>query len=192
MRRECRERFPRHRLQREPLVSDPFMHYATCVTHVPWCMSGSLTLGGGENVSGFPGACATRNFTYLVRGPYALQSKLSITGLRHFGCDFKINHPAVTGMFEALQADDYACNNTERHRAPTIIWSPNPNQWLMIRDSYFRIDEKRWSTNMLTVERVWVCWKNWENERKPKNCHMTHENSTYNAPVDLYLPIAFS
>ena len=28
-----------------------------------------LTCGGGENVPAIPGACATRNFTYLVRGP---------------------------------------------------------------------------------------------------------------------------
>ena len=41
-----------------PLFSDPCMHYGTCVTHVPWCMSGSLTCGGGENVPGIPGACA--------------------------------------------------------------------------------------------------------------------------------------
>ena len=52
MRWECRERFPRHRLQRKPLVSDPGMHHGTCVTHVPWCMSGSLTRDGGENVPG--------------------------------------------------------------------------------------------------------------------------------------------
>ena len=51
MRRECRERFPRHRPQRKP-VSDPGMHH------------------GGENFPGIPGACATRNFTYLVRGPW--------------------------------------------------------------------------------------------------------------------------
>ena len=65
-----RERFPQHRLQRKPLFSDPGMHHGTCVMHVPWCMSGSLTRGGGENVPGIPGACATRNFTYLVRGPW--------------------------------------------------------------------------------------------------------------------------
>ena len=69
MRRECRERFPHHRFQRKPLVSDPGMHHGTCVKHVPWCMSGSLTNGGRENVPGIPGACATRNFAYLVRGP---------------------------------------------------------------------------------------------------------------------------
>ena len=73
MRWDCRERFPRHRLQRNPLVSDPGMHHGTCVTHVPWCMSGSLTRGGEENVPGIPGACATGDFTYLVRGPWLVQ-----------------------------------------------------------------------------------------------------------------------
>ena len=48
MRRECRERFPRYRLQRKPLVNDPGMHHATCVTHVPWCMSEWLISDGGE------------------------------------------------------------------------------------------------------------------------------------------------
>ena len=70
MRRECRGRFPRHRLERKPLVSDPGMHLGTCVTHVPWCMLGSLPRGGGENVPGIPDACATRNITYLARGPW--------------------------------------------------------------------------------------------------------------------------
>ena len=36
--RECRERFPSHLLQRKPPVND----HGMCVTHVPWCMSGSL------------------------------------------------------------------------------------------------------------------------------------------------------
>ena len=48
----------RRRFQRKPLVSDPGMHHGTCLTHVPWCMSGSLTCGDGENVPGIPGACA--------------------------------------------------------------------------------------------------------------------------------------
>ena len=45
MRRECRERFPRHRRQRKPLVSDPGMHHATCVMHVP---------RAGKTVQAFP------------------------------------------------------------------------------------------------------------------------------------------
>ena len=62
MHRKCQESFPRHRLQGKALVSDPRMH-------VPWCMSESLTRGGEEKAPGITGACATRNLTYLVRGP---------------------------------------------------------------------------------------------------------------------------
>ena len=58
MRRECQECFPRHRLQRKPRVNDPGTHRGTC-----------LTRGGGENVPGIPGACATHNFRYLLKGP---------------------------------------------------------------------------------------------------------------------------
>ena len=65
--------FPRHRLKRKLLVSDPGMHHGTCVTHVPWCMSGSLTRGGGENVPGIPSACATGKFTYLARVPWFIR-----------------------------------------------------------------------------------------------------------------------
>ena len=58
-------------------VSDPDTHHGTCVTHVPWCMSGSLTSGfllrrRWENVPGIPGTCATHDYTYLVRGPWFL------------------------------------------------------------------------------------------------------------------------
>ena len=64
MRRECRERFPRHRRLAIP----------TCVTHVPWCMLGSLTSGflwsqWWRKVPGITGTCVTRNFAYLVRCP---------------------------------------------------------------------------------------------------------------------------
>ena len=61
--------FPDFKGNRDPEVSDPDRHHGTCVTHMPWCMSGLLTCDGGENVPGNPGVCATLNFTYLVRGP---------------------------------------------------------------------------------------------------------------------------
>ena len=51
-------------------ASDLGMHHGTCVTHVAWCMSGSLTCGSRENDPGIPGACAICDFTYLRRGPY--------------------------------------------------------------------------------------------------------------------------
>ena len=50
---------PHRQRQRKPLVSDPGMHHGTCVTRVPWCISGSLTHGGGESVAGIPSACAS-------------------------------------------------------------------------------------------------------------------------------------
>ena len=68
--RECRKGISRHQLQRKSLAIDPGVHQGTCVTHVLWCMSGSLARDGGENVPGIPGACATHNFTYLARGPW--------------------------------------------------------------------------------------------------------------------------
>ena len=63
MHQECRR-------QRKPLFGAHGMYHGTFVTHVPWCMSGSLTRDGGENVPGIPGAYATRNFVYLVRSQY--------------------------------------------------------------------------------------------------------------------------
>ena len=70
MRQECPGTFS------PPLrVSNPDMHHGTCVTHVPWCMSGPLT-------SGFPWSqwrgkrsrhsrrMRKQNFAYLVRGSW--------------------------------------------------------------------------------------------------------------------------
>ena len=68
---ECQERFPRQRLRRKPLVSDPGMHTGACLAHVPSCLSGSLTRSGRESVPGIPGACATLNFTYLTIVPWS-------------------------------------------------------------------------------------------------------------------------
>ena len=62
--------FPHNRLQRKPLVSDPGMHHGTCVTHVPWCMSGSLTRRWRGKRSQHYRRMRTRNCTYLVRGPF--------------------------------------------------------------------------------------------------------------------------
>ena len=54
-----------------PHVGDPDMHNGTCRGV---CRDRSLAVsfgvGGRENVPGIPGACATRNFTYLETGPY--------------------------------------------------------------------------------------------------------------------------
>ena len=60
---------------RPPRVSDVNMHHDTCVALVcDACRDRnpavSFEIGGRENAVGIPGACANRNFTYLVRGPW--------------------------------------------------------------------------------------------------------------------------
>ena len=58
-----------------PQVSAPDMHHGTCVTHVPWCISGSLTSGFlwsrrvGKTFPAFPAHAQPIIFTYLVRTP---------------------------------------------------------------------------------------------------------------------------
>ena len=69
MRQECRERFPRHLLLWKPPVSDPGMHYGTCVAHVHVMHVGIANPRWWGNGPSIPGACATRNFAYLVRSP---------------------------------------------------------------------------------------------------------------------------
>ena len=77
MRRECREYFPCHFRSAIP----------KCITARAWrtcrdvCRERKLAISfdviGGEKVPAIPGACATRNFTYLVRGPSAAASEKS-------------------------------------------------------------------------------------------------------------------
>ena len=56
-------------------------------------MSGSITSGGGENVPGIPGACTNRNFTYLVRGPWAEHAYFWLWS----GCSMLLTHESYAG-----------------------------------------------------------------------------------------------
>ena len=77
MRQECRERFPRHRGLAIP----------TCITARAWPTSRdscrdrqlavSFEVSGMGNVPDIPGACASRNFAYLARGPWNPKYSLS-------------------------------------------------------------------------------------------------------------------
>ena len=72
--------FPRRRFQRKPLVSDPGMHHGTCVTHVPWCMSGSLTCGDGEYIPGIPGAPAISRIWQEAHCPTKVMKQIISAG----------------------------------------------------------------------------------------------------------------
>ena len=97
--------FPSRRIQRKPLVSDPGMPHGTCVTHVPWGMSGSLTCGDGENVPGIPGACAPailriwqKVHTLQINHP---ERKLLFVGMRRCS-DIPINSKRTVTVCRAL------------------------------------------------------------------------------------------
>ena len=68
MRRECRESFPRHHGLAIPTCitarASRTLHDA-CRDRL---LAVAFKIRGGENIPGIPGACATRNFEYLVRG----------------------------------------------------------------------------------------------------------------------------
>ena len=96
MRWEYRGRFsPPLTSQRKSLVSDPGMHHGMCVMHMPWCMSGSLTRGAGENARDTVVACVTRNFTYLVRGPWWRHQMETFSAL----LALRAGNSSVTGEF---------------------------------------------------------------------------------------------
>ena len=78
--------FPRRRLQRKLLVSDPGMHHGTCVTHVPWCMSGLLNQRRRRKHSRHSRHMRTRNLTNLVRGPLCLISNPVCCSWKHPTC----------------------------------------------------------------------------------------------------------
>ena len=59
----------------KPLVSDPGMHHGTCVSHVPWCMSGLLAPDGGKTFPAFP-AHAHLQFSISCKRPIAKLVKI--------------------------------------------------------------------------------------------------------------------
>ena len=135
--------FSRHRLQMRPQVSDPGMHHSTCVTHVPWCMSGSLTRGGGENVCGISAACPTRNFAYLARGPWRIQPCMGALWLAWF---------------------DYSCAINSLPRTVTISQCVSPHSvlWGFTKVSYYSLDSYVISVVGFNIEKYfslsWFCF----------------------------------
>ena len=101
MRRECQDRFSRHRLNSKSLVCNPGMHHGTCVTHVPRCMTGSLIRGGRENVSSISSICATCNFVYLARCPLPVYQTFLCQSAGYPSCPFErpnIKHPYTSEL----------------------------------------------------------------------------------------------
>ena len=69
MHRECRERFPRHRGLAIPTCIMARARRTCRDACRDRLLAVSFEVGGGGNVPSILGTCATRSFTYLVRGP---------------------------------------------------------------------------------------------------------------------------
>ena len=88
-------------------VSDPDMHHGTCKTHVPWCISGSLTSGilwsrWWENAPVIPGPCANHYFAYLVRDPW--------------GCCFQMQWSRKYSIWSIIARTNEMMNNSPKHQ----------------------------------------------------------------------------
>ena len=71
-----------------PRVSDPDMHYGTCVTRVPWCMTGSLTCGffwsrWRVKRSRHSRCMHNPKFYISARGPLTRHAVSSMSGIHH-------------------------------------------------------------------------------------------------------------
>ena len=143
--------FPRRRFQRKPIVSDPGMHHGTCVTHVPWCMSGSLTCVDGENVPGIPGACA----------PAILRIWQEAHALASEAWSFFMDSPLT------LRASTHTVSHTHTrwHQTPHTHIYMNERKWKMqcalhqfklihMGDFIFR-----WMTRGASFSRLKIRWK---------------------------------
>ena len=116
MRRGCRERFPR--LQRKSLVSNPRMHYGACVTHVPWCMSGSLTRDGRKKRSRH--SRCMHNPPFFVSGKRPMHwQEWKVKILRCL--EVNKQHQCVTDALTD-ERTDYVRPEGQAYSARTVMW----------------------------------------------------------------------
>ena len=112
-----------------PRVSHPDLHQGSSVTHVPWCMPGSLTSGflwsqWWGNVPDIPGVNAACNITYLVRGPYNHITTFHM--LRKLSCNdvnnlvIHVHHPIIVLL--ALLGVGRAVSRRSFHRRWMRTW----------------------------------------------------------------------
>ena len=135
--------FPRRRFQRKPLVRDPDMHHGTCVTHVPWCMSGSLTCGNGENVPGIPGACAP-GILRIWQEAHGIQCNL---GVRMCGlCDDRCRDNPEHILFECQFLESF------RDRAWSQVLSGTPRGMVNSTACYNNKEKMRFLLSELKCE----------------------------------------
>ena len=123
LRWKCRDRFPRHRLQRKPLVSDTGMHHGTCVTHVPWCMSGSLIRGYQRKRSRL--SRCMRNPQLYISGKWSMEHQSERRSFWEFQISIisRWNHVHLSSWLRTRIINALGCryNSQQNNSTPTRI-----------------------------------------------------------------------
>ena len=147
-------------------------------------MSGSLTGGGGENVPGISGACATHNITYLARGLWASPAGCLSTSPRH--------HQFWKSWSEALFGSQSAAHTMCVYHATlkslcyahrfvllySVLVTPFPNKIICFIYTYFGgLLPWHWNNLFIVPVRVKQPSKIWE-KRSPLN-HNNHKLGRY-------------
>ena len=130
-------------------------------------MSGSLTRGGGENVLGIPGACATRHFTFLVTAPW-YRCELSFYGWTWIYLVSSVNHNMCRN--EIRKSDEYMLSwRIERPifggvSTSGIKTAHGRGHWMRVCDFYskgcFEVNQntshlRRWSAFWFIAQSRW-------------------------------------
>ena len=116
MRGECWERFPRHRFKRKQLLSDPGMHHGAWVTHVPWCMSGSVARGGGGKRSRHSRRMRNTKFYVSGNSPMEYNSKRHLVRIQQKLIWEKIQQENLGDIFKTLKARNIPRNKSHLHQ----------------------------------------------------------------------------
>ena len=197
MSRECRERFPRRRGLENP----------TCIRArvrrmcLEACRDRSLAfffeVVDGENVPGIPAACATRIFTYLVRGPlvtrfwnilYSCDMSLVDRGVRlerqsdykgYIECAVRKTITVYTIIYKYLFGINFAVCLISSWRAPEICTYINIAL-------YFSLCAHAWShLRSFSSHGIQVVWTP-ENKRQPGPISQRVEDLIINIVIYIY------
>ena len=146
-----------------PWVSDPDMHHDTCVTHVPWCMQGSLTssfLWSWWRGKRSRHSRCMRNPQFYVSGKRPITREyVKESSAYWFSLTLHLEYWSTRAIIEHNMNLHLNHKNIEKHTAHTIVSWPNPKQWkldhtcdlmMIIRQSVYSLNhhkENGWTEN---------------------------------------------
>ena len=93
----------------------------------------SFEVGGGENVPGIPGACATHDFTYLIRGPWSNLSCYEPYVLSTVPVVFSMNRTRVVYVYKHCLMAPVLLVSSSNNLYINIYLADGNHQWKIIR-----------------------------------------------------------